>query len=206
MTEVTTLRRFDIVSNSDEWAAYHEVQDIEVGKADPLAEIERMAADSNMPAGIRLTALHPERPERFLDIHEHRPDGEYTYVFHLNHKPLPDGKYRTHFADVPITVIGVGSEETKRFFLDISRTNPQWARLTVDVGAIRNSDMAKALRSKEFKSIQIPFHFNMIDKKLGFSPGVLPNEHPHRTAKMKRPDFTHGGIHPPMASFYDLTL
>ncbi len=151
-----------------------------------------------------LPCLHPPCPERFLDVHEHRPDGVYAYAFWLNHKR--EHQYVASFADTPIEAVDVGDNEADRFFTNVQRVHPQWATLSVNVAAIRGSRVADALRKKKYKSIQVPFHFNILDAELGFSPILLPNNHHHRAADTKGPGIIHGGIHPPAASFFNLTL
>lgn len=204
MTEVTTLRAFEIVTNEEDWAIYRVVQDVELGASGPIPAIEQFQATSELSNGMRSPPLHSRCPERFLDIHEDRPDGVYTYAFWLNHER--DKQYPASFADTPIETVDIGHNEVDSFFVNIQRVHPQWATLSVDVAAIRGSGIADAIRNRKYKSIQIPFHFKILDAEFGFSPILLPNNHHHRAVEAKGPGIIHGGIHPPAVSFFNLTL
>lgn len=232
--EITYVSTFTIGKGEDDWAVYEEEEGFDVPpgteEREVLAFVQRFSK-REQPIDRFEPKRDKERPERNLDIYETK-QGKCLYIFKIAEK-LRD---RLRFVqEQPFITLPLNSDgDMDTFITDwgVLGENGFEAYFVCDCIAARKSNVAKEIRDHNENDrlhglkdiLNIPFTFNVKDPLFKAAPWVVPGHEPsgrhrhgqehsghshgegHSHGHGKKPDRTHGGVHPPMKSVVSVEL
>ena len=207
MSKPNKIRIFTIAGKPGP-TRYSKIVDVDVvAGTDHGAIINDIVARTSAQEGTEIFG-----PGNGLNIDMGTSSGIMAFAFNL---PEVSGDSDTAFLPTPLIEHPSNFTPTKpEPYLQDIRTHGsdgRWASFTCDFGGVRASELGKKLKAHgstlhgapKRVAITIPFLFNVIDRKLGCAPWMVPNEDDHVHALSF---LTHGGVHPQFASYLTLDL
>lgn len=209
-TKVTTLRFLEIDGTPGP-ARYRRIVDVDVNGQDYRAVFDRAVARDRLPEGAEVTP-----PASGLDIDLARATGSIAFAVRL-----PDFSAHTQlsFLTPPVIVQSSNFEVEEVYLSDIvegGSTEGRWASFVCHIDGVRGSKLAARIKevgthgggggehgtvaqpanARDHVEMLLPFVLNLIDRKLGCAPWMVPAEAATDTDPNHFAILTHGGVHP----------
>lgn len=197
ITKVTTLRFLEI-DGAPGPARYSRIVDVDVNGQDYRVAIDRAVERNRLPDGAEVPA-----PRTGLDLDLGRATGTIAYALCL---PAASDHSELAFLSPPVIALPTNFAEPEDYLTDIAAPRckyDRWASFVCDIDRVRGSKLAARIREVSADAIAeqghvemlIPFMLNLIDRKLGFAPWMIPAEAPAPDPNVVGV-LTHGGVHP----------
>ena len=178
-------------------AKYSKEVDVDSTEQDHRKKIDDAAKNDKLPAGRDRTP-----PKSGLDIDVGHATGTLVLAVRL---PEFTSKSELVFLSPPVVALPSNLSVTETYLSNIRRHAPRedrWASFECDLDWLRESELAKqigaaALAIEHKRTFRIPFMLNVLERKLGCAPWMVPVE----TSNEHVPLLTHGGPHPMFASY-----
>lgn len=210
-TKVTTLRFLEIDSAPGP-GRYCRIVDVDVNGQDYRTVIERAVDRDRLPDGAEVTPA-----KTGLDLGMGRATGTIAFAVRL---PAKSDETDLAFLAPPVMALATNFADPEDYLVEIAHPRAEeagWASFVCDLDHVRQSKLAARIREvaaheatehAEHGRVEmtIPFMLNLVDRKLGFAPWMIPTEaapdpDPNHVGAM-----THGGVHPQFVCYLTVEL
>ena len=200
MSKVHTVR-FLTIDGAAGPAKYSKIVDVAASREDYLDLINRAADSDSMPAGDDV-----EPPVSGLDIDLAKATGTWAFVLRL---PDFSGDSELVFLAEPVVALATNFANPVKYLDAIAghgADKNRWASFVCDLDHARGSPLADGIRlaadrnpqHRHRRAMTIPFMLNVVDRKLGCAPWMVPTESDAAPLDEHLVVLTHGGAHPLM--------